>query len=131
MVLQAADYAIIAFTSVMAIMGLFRGLSGMIAFIAATVVSVFAASFGWTYSAEFSEVVWIRAIGDLVATLIVFGLIRLIIKKAVNGILSQPSDSIFGMFLGLISGTLVVITWAKSGVYLEYSNLVKEVANAL
>lgn len=131
MVLQAADYAIIAFTSVMAIMGLFRGLSGMIAFIAATVVSVFAASFGWNYSAQFSDVVWIRAIGDLVATLIVFGLIRLIIKKAVNGILSQPSDSIFGMFLGLISGTLLVLAWAKSGIYLEYSNLAQEVANAL
>lgn len=131
MAFQTADYAIVAFTCVMAVMGLFRGLSGMIAFIAATVVSVFAASFGWSYSAQFSDVVWIRAIGDLVATLIVFGLIRLIIKKAVNGLLSQPSDSIFGMLTGLLSGTLLVLAWAKSGIYLEYSNLAKEVANAI
>lgn len=131
MTFLAADYALMAFTVIMAVMGLFRGLSGMIAFIAATVVSVFAASFGWTYSSQFSEVMWIRALADLVATLLVFGLVRLVIQKAINGLLAQPSDAIFGMFLGLISGTFLLLAWAKSGIYLEYSNLAKEVANAL
>lgn len=131
MTFLAADYALMAFTAIMAVMGLFRGLSGMIAFIAATVVSVFAASFGWTYSLQISDVVWIRALVDLVATLLVFGLVRLVIQKAINGLLAQPSDAIFGMFLGLISGVCLLLAWAKSGIYLEYSNLVKEVANAL
>lgn len=131
MVFQAADYAIVAFTVIMTIMGLFRGLSGMIAFVAASVVSVFAANLGWNLSADFFEVIWVRAIADLVATLIVFGLVRLIIKKTVNGILSQPSDSIFGMIIGGLFGAALVVVWAKSGIYLEYSSLVKEVANAI
>lgn len=131
MVFLPADYALIAVTAVMAVLGLFRGLSGMIAFIAASVVSVFVATFGWNYTSLVSETLWVRAIADIVVTLLIFGVVRLIIQKVINGILAQPSDAIFGMLLGLSSGLLLALAWARSGIYLEYSNLVKEIAGVI
>lgn len=127
--LLPADWAILAVATVMAVTGLFRGFSGTLAFFLAVGFAVLVACFGWTYSAAFSSVVWQRAAGTLVATLLAFGLVRLLVKKLVGGLLSQPSDAIFGMLVGVAFGALAVIGWAYAGIHLEYSNLVQEVAS--
>ena len=62
----------------------------------------------------------------LVATLLAFGLVRLIVKKLVNGLLAQPTDALFGMLIGAGLGVLLLIAWARSGLYLEYSALARE-----
>lgn len=120
-----ADYILCGLTLVMAVLGLFRGFSGTLGFFLAVVAAVFAAGFGWTYSVSLTSVAWQRAAGVLVATLLVFGLVRLVVKKLVNGLLAQPSDAIFGLLLGVGFGAALLVAWAHSGIYLEYSHLAK------
>ena len=123
---QPADYVLCGITVVMAVLGLFRGFSGTLGFVLGAIAAAFAASFGWAYSASLTEVMWQRGAGVLVATLLAFGLVRLIVKKLVNGILAQPSDAIFGFLIGASLGVLLLVAWAYSGAYLEYSTLAKE-----
>ena len=125
---QPADYVICGLTVVMAVLGLFRGFSGTLGFVLGAVAAAFAASFGWVYSASVTTVAWQRGAGVLVATLLVFGIVRLVVKKLVNGLLAQPSDAIFGLLIGVALGVLVLAAWAYSGAYLEYSFLAKEAA---
>ena len=126
---QTADFVLCGITLVMAVLGLFRGFSGTLAFVLAVGAATFVAAFGWAYSASLTTVLWQRGAGTLVATLLAFGLVRLVVKKLVNGLLSQPSDAIFGGFVGLASGVALVLAWAHSGAYLEYSVLAKLVAS--
>ena len=128
MQLLPADYAICAVAVVMAVLGLFRGLSGTLAFAAASAAALFVVSFGWAYSAGVTSVVWQRAGVVLLAVLVAFAFVRIIVKKFVNGMLAQPSDAIFGMLAGLAMSALLVLAWAWSGVHAEYSRLVQEVA---
>ena len=125
---QPADYVLCGLTVVMAVLGLFRGFSGTLGFVLAAIAAVLTATFGWTFSASFTDVTWQRALGVLVATLLAFGLVRLIVKKLVNGLLAQPSDAIFGFLIGAALGALVIVAWAHSGAYLEYSTLAKELS---
>ena len=128
MQLLPADYALVAATAAMAIIGLFRGLSGTIAFVLASAVASFVGSFGWTWSASLTDVAWQRGCGVLVATLVAFGIVRACVKRLVHGLLAQPSDALFGMLAGAALGALVVVAWAWSGLYLEYSSIVQEVS---
>ena len=123
-----ADYVICGLTVVMAVLGLFRGFSGTLGFVLGTIAAAFTGSFGWAYSASFTEVAWQRGAGVLVAALLAFGLVRLVVKKLVNGLLAQPSDAIFGFLIGAALGVLILAAWAYSGAYLEYSFLAKETA---
>ena len=128
MQLLPADYALVAATAAMAIIGLFRGLSGTIAFVLASAVASFVGSFGWTWSASLTDVAWQRGCGVLVATLVAFGIVRACVKRLVHGLLAQPSDALFGMLAGAALGAVVVVAWAWSGLYLEYSRIVQEVS---
>ena len=125
---QPADYALCGITIVMAVLGLFRGFSGTLGFALGAAAAAFAASFGWTCSASFTAVAWQRGAGVLVVTLLAFGIVRLVVKKLVNGLLAQPSDAIFGFLTGAALGVLILVAWAYSGAYLEYSTLAKEAA---
>ena len=115
-------------TVVMAALGLFRGFSGTLGFVLGVVAAAFTGSFGWAYSASITAVAWQRGAGVLVAALLAFGLARLVVKKLVNGLLAQPSDAIFGFLIGAALGVLILVAWAYSGAYLEYSTLAKEAA---
>ena len=123
-----ADYCIGAVAVVMAVLGLFRGLSGTLAFAAASAAGLFVASFGWSYSATLTAVAWQRWGGVLLASLLAFALVRIVVKRLVGGMLAQPSDAIFGMLTGVAIAVLVVLAWAWSGMFVEYSRIVQEVA---
>ena len=125
---QPADYALCGLTVVMAVSGLFRGFSGTLGFALATAAAAFAALGGWSYSPRLTPVLWMRAAGTLVASLLVFGLVRLIVKKVVNGLLAQPADAIFGFLSGIVLGVALLLGWTISGLYPEYSWLVRTVA---
>jgi len=112
----------------MAVTGLFRGFSGTLAFLLATLAAVLVGMFGWGYSASFTPVLWMRGAGTLVATLLAFGIVRLIVRKLVGGLLAQPSDAVFGLLIGASVGVLILLAWAYSGLYLEYSTLAREAA---
>ena len=131
MQLLPADYVFLGITAVVAITGLFRGLSGSLAFVLATAAAVVAATFGWPYSATLTSEPWLRGLGLLVAALVVFGVVRLVVRKLVNGLLAQPADAIFGFLLGVLLGALALAGWAKSGFHVECSNLAKMAAGVL
>lgn len=126
--LQTADYILCGLTIVAAVTGLFRGFSGTLAFALASGAASFAGSFGWSYSATLTDSLWQRAAGVLVASLLAFGVVRLIVKKLVNGLLAQPSDAILGALVGAALGAAVLAIWAWSGLYPEYSTLARAVA---
>ena len=111
-----------------AVMGLLRGFSGTLASSAAGISPVLAWSLVWHLSAGWSNEVWLRGLETFLVVLLVFGLVRIIVKKLVNGLLSQPSDALFGMLTGAVFGLLILVAWAYSGFHLEYSNLATEVA---
>jgi uncharacterized membrane protein required for colicin V production len=131
MELQPADYVLCALALTAAVTGLFRGFSGTLAFLAAIAAGGTAASFVWTFSAGFTPEVWMRAAATLVAALLAFGIVRLVVKKLVNGLLAQPSDAIFGMIVGAVCGALATVAWASSGMFLEYSSLASMVADLM
>ena len=126
--LQTADYVLCGLTLTMAVTGLFRGFSGTVAFALASAAAAAAGSFAWSWSADVTDVAWQRGAGVMVAALLAFGLVRLIVKKLVNGLLSQPSDAIFGALVGVALGGAAVAVWAWSGIYPEYSAIVRAVA---
>ena len=126
---QVADYVLCGVTIVAAVTGLFRGFSGTLAFALATAAASLVGSFGWSYSATMTDVAWQRGTGVLVATLLTFGIVRIVVKKLVNGLLSQPSDAIFGGLVGAGLGVAAVVVWAYSGLFPEYSSLVRTVAS--
>ena len=128
MTMLPADWILSAVALAMAVLGLFRGFSGSIAFIVALISAGAVGSFGWGYSEQYIEIAWQRGAVLLVVALLTFGIIRAIVKKVVNGLLAQPTDAIFGFIVGAASAALAVIIWAKSGYYLEYSNIATEVA---
>jgi len=128
MTMLPADWVLAALVLTMAVMGLFRGFSGTLAFMVALVVAGFAGVYAWDQSVSYASETWMRGAAALVAALLSFGLVRFIVKKCVNGLLSQPTDAIFGFLCGAVAGSLVIVVWAKLGIYMEYSNIVAEVA---
>ena len=128
---QIADWILCGLAVVTAVTGLFRGFSGTLGFAVGTCAAFFAATFGWTLSADFTEVLWMRGAGVLVVTLLVFGFVRLVVKKLVNGLLAQPTDALAGALVGLALAALLLVAWAHAGVYLEYSFLAQTLASCL
>lgn len=128
MELLPADYVLGGLMIVLAVMGLFRGLSGTLAFLAALLAGMAVATFGWHLSADWFEPLWQRAAVVLVATLLAFGLVRMIVRRLVHGLLAQPADAVFGFLTGALTGCAVIVAWAFSGLLLEYSAVVSEVA---
>lgn len=116
-----ADYVLAAITLTLAVSGIFRGFSGTLAFILATAAAGCAAAFGWAWLAEYIAPVWMRAGATLVSGLLVFGLVRIIVKKTINGLLAQPADAIFGFITGAAAGLALPVLWAWSGMFVEYS----------
>ena len=126
---QVADYALCTVTLVAAVMGMFRGFSGTLAFALATAAASLAATLGWSLSPALTDSTWQRVSGVVMATVVTFGIVRLVVKKLVNKLLTQPSDAIFGGLVGAGLGVAAVVVWAYSGLFPEYSMLVRTVAS--
>ena len=126
--LLPADWVWAAIALTMAVMGLFRGFSGALAFLVGMAAAAAAAFAGWEQSARFLSVEWQRGGATLAAALLAFGLARIIVKKIVNCLLAQPTDAILGLLACAASGVVLLLAWAKSGLYIEYSFLATEVA---
>ena len=121
MELLTADYVLCGLGIVLALTGLFRGFSGTLAFLVALAAASAVGSFGWSWSEQLTSVAWQRAAGTLVATILAFGIVRMVVKKTVNGLLAQPTDALLGFVLGALTGALVASAWAYSGYHVELS----------
>ena len=150
MELTAFDYVLLAAIGTLAIIGLFKGLSGwlgtLIGAVAATVVGYFGFDFclkaamacPWV-SGPFVSLA--AAILDFLVGLIVFGLTRRLAVKFFSFLLPQPLNAIIGMlgglFLGLVLTVLLAGTAFFEGVSLpegflaRHSRLVHAVATVM
>lgn len=131
MELLPADYVLCALMLIASVLGMFRGFSGTLAFIVALAAGGSSAFAAWRYSLQFSAEAWIRAAATLVSSLLVFGIVRIIVKKSVNGLLAQPADALFGLVAGVASGAMAAALWAWSGMFLEYSAIATAIAGFL
>lgn len=102
-----ADYVIMSVSVIAGIAGLFIGFSGTMAFLAATVVSALAGKLAWAMSADYLATNWTRGLATVIASLLIFGLVRWGVRRIVNGLLRQPADSIFGFLVGAITGIVL------------------------
>lgn len=123
-----ADYVLMALAVASAVLGLFRGFSGMLAFCIATGAAGIAGSLGWRISEPVFEHLWIRVLAVLAGLLVVFGIVRALVRRFVNGLLAQPADAVFGFIAGIMLVALVAVGWAVSGLFLEYSRIASELA---
>ena len=128
MELMCADWILCGFAVAMAVTGLFRGFSGTLAAGVALGASSALGIWLWNKSLAFIDVTWQRAALVFVVSLLAFGVVRVIVKKAVNGLLSQPTDALAGMVAGALIGVLPALAWALSGKYLDYSVIATEIA---
>lgn len=127
--LQTADYVVGGLTLLLAVLGLFRGLSGTLGFIAGAACAVAAGTLGWNLSPSWTATLWIRIAATAVVALLTYGIVRWAVKRMVNGLLHQPTDSLCGFLVGVMTGMAIVTVWAYSGLYLEYSILASNVAD--
>ena len=90
MALGSSDYIIIGISLAAAVLGMFGGLSGALAFLAGVG----------------------SAVAALLCALVVFGIARLIVKKFVKNLLAQPADAIFGALIAAFAGFAAAIAGA-------------------
>ena len=129
--LLPADYVVVAFALVMAVTGLFRGISGTIGFVAGSAAGLASCVFGWGISQEYFDSLVVRIVVVGLAALILFGLVRLVFTKFIHCLIAQPGDAIFGLFSGVFIGIAIFAVWAWVGVGLEYSYIALQVKSYL
>ena len=90
---QGADYALCGAAALFVGLGLYRGFSGVFAF------------------------------------LVVFGVVRIIVKKVVNGLLDQPVDAIAGLAIGVLCSGMLLLLAAHMPAVRECSSLARWAAS--
>lgn len=125
MELTVPDYAILAMTVGGAVIGLFIGVSGALAFLAGAVAASVAGYFAWPLSADFIGAAWLRGIAVGVVSLLVFGIVRWLVKKFVHGLVAQPGDALLGSFLAALTGAVVSlgVVWGLGHFFPNNSDL--------
>lgn len=101
-----SDYVALALTLGGAVVGLFIGFSGALAFLVGTIAAAAVGTYAHNYLLPSIGNVWARGVILLVGTLLVFGLVRLIVRRLVRGIIAQPGDSIFGAIVSALTGAV-------------------------
>lgn len=111
--LGVLDYTLLTISCLLVILGLFRGASGIFSFVAATIISIAAGIIVWPYALSLSDQTSVRYLIVIVGSLVAFGFIRVVVKKVVNGLLSQPADSIFGFLTGAAASLMLLYVAAN------------------
>lgn len=107
-----ADYVIAAVALAAAILGLFGGFSGALAFLAGVAGAAATARFGHGFLAQYIATDWMCLLATGLASLVAFGLARLVVKKTVHGLLAQPGDAVFGALTAGATGGFVALAAA-------------------
>ncbi len=127
MPLQPADYVLLGLTVLLTVFGLIRGFSGVFAFLVGTSLSAASDVIGWRGFLSGINPVALRVATAVILFIAVFAVVRYVVKLIVGKLLSQPSDSIFGVCLGLFSGAFILWVLASSPDLRAYSYLAQEV----
>ncbi len=110
--LTVLDYAILAVSAAGLVVGLFIGVSGALAFLAGVVTSALAGYFAWAPLAQAIHSRPLAILALIVGALLVFGLVRFLVKKFVHGLVAQPGDAILGSLLAALAAFLVALAAA-------------------
>ena len=124
---QPLDWGIAAVASILFLMGLFRGFSGIFAMVAGTVVSAALVAFGWPRLAALGYSPAANAAIAFVAAVVVFGIVRMCVKKAVGSLLAQPADSILGCAIAAACAGLLLLAIASNQSFRKHSSLAMKV----
>ena len=78
-----------------------------------TAAAAAAGTFAFPMLASEIANVWVRGAAVGLGGLIIFGLVRLIVKKLVHGLVAQPGDAIFGSLTAAVSSFAVAssVVW--------------------
>lgn len=99
-----ADYVIFALAGAGGVIGLFIGFSGALAFLAGAFAAAAAGTYGYGALGGLVMHAGLKALTTGVVTLLVFGLVRYLVKRLVHGLLAQPGDAIFGSLVAAATG---------------------------
>ena len=124
--LGAVDYVLLTFSCLLVILGLFRGASGFFALVSATIISIAVGMLVWPYAVSLNDQTSVRYLIVIVGSLLAFGLVRVVVKKIVNGLLSQPADSIFGFLIGVAASLMLVYIAANVSMVRDVSVIARE-----
>ena len=102
--LAFSDWCAIALSGTCAVLGLFGGFSGALAFLAGVGAAAASVRFGWGALESRIGSPWLLGLAALAMALVAFGIARLIVKKTVHKMLAQPGDAIFGFLVSAVSG---------------------------
>lgn len=125
--LATADYVISAVVLVAAILGVFGGFSGALGFLSGLVAAGGAVRFGYGFFIGYFTSAWAAYLALLAAALLAFGIVRLIVRKIVHGLLAQPADAVFGALTAAVAGGAVALA---SAYFIRHLGLV-EIESAL
>ena len=106
MELMSSDYVVLVVTIGGGVIGLFIGFSGALGFLSGTVAAAAAGTYAYPYLVSQIPNGWARGMAELVGVLVVFGLVRLVVRKLVRGLVAQPGDSIFGALVSALAGAV-------------------------
>lgn len=104
MTLLPADYVIAAAALIAGIFGLFGGFSGALAFLAGVAGAGLSFQLARGPLSDLIAAQSLRLLALLVLALVAFGLVRLVVKKTVHGLLAQPGDALFGFLTAAVAG---------------------------
>ncbi len=112
------DWILLGVAALLAVLGLFRGLSGqlgsLVGIVGALAVGYFAfspimgmvRSGGWVEGDAAQKS--LAAVLDFVSALVAFGLLNRVVAKFVSFLVPQPMDALAGCAVGLFKGAVVV-----------------------
>lgn len=126
--LQTLDFVLAGVAAFVCAIGLFRGLSGFLAFLTASAATAAAAVWLWPESAAYIGSTVARVAAFAAGGVLVFGVVRMVVKKLVNGLLAQPVDSIAGLAVAVACCVLAVVAVSRFGIVRERSHVAREVA---
>lgn len=125
---ETLDYVLAGAAALVCTIGLFRGLSGFLAFLTASAATAAAVVWLWPESAPHIHSTALRVAAFAAGGVLVFGVVRMIVKKLVNGLLAQPVDSIAGLAVAAACCILAIVAVSRFGIVRERSLIAREVA---
>lgn len=128
MPLQTLDYVIAGCAALLCAIGVVRGFSGFLAFLTASAATAAATAWLWPMSGAVLHETWMRVAAFAAGGVVVFGIVRIAVKKVVNGLLAQPVDSIAGLAAAIVCSALAIFAASRFGIVTERSTIAREVA---
>ena len=124
--LLPVDYILVGITVFFAAVGLVRGVSGEFGSLCGWVAGAAAAKFGWSYFGSLITIKWALVGVTVFAALVAFGLVRVIVSKIVHKALSQPTDAILGLVLGVLKTAVIGFVLIYFEILVDSSRLLQE-----